>query len=241
MKTPMLLVQFCAAAVLAAPLSLPGTSNENTIKELKLTRFVEPLFPESVRVEGVAEGSVTLAVSRSQAGEPVDILVLRATNPGLATAAVEAVREWRFAPADNPELAPKVIQLGFKLQGVVIFPYGKKVVEEMSGVVPDLEMRSSKNVPDLRTLTHVPKALAQPMPQYPASLASKGQEGRVAVKFYVDQDGKVRLPEVIEATDPEFAAAALNAVSQWRYAPPRNGGRSVVARDHWEFKFQASN
>jgi TonB family protein len=241
MKTPTLLVHLCAVAVLAAPLSLPGTLNEDTIKELKLTRFVEPLFPESVRVEGVAEGSVTLAVSRSPAGEPVDILVLRATNPGLATAAVEAVRQWRFAPADNPELSPKVIQLGFRLQGVVFFPYGKKVAEEMSGVVPDLEMRSPKNVPDLQTLTHVPKALAQPMPQYPAALANKGLTGTVAVNFFVDKDGRVRLPEVVEATAPEFAEAAVAAISQWRYEPPRHGGRSVVARDHWEFKFQAAN
>ena len=61
------------------------------------------------------------------------------------------------------------------------------------------------------------------------------------MRFYVDEDGRVRLPEVIQATEPEFAEAALAAVKQWRYEPPQLGGRRVIACDNWNFKFAANN
>ena len=240
MKTLTLLALLVAAAALSAPLSVLGSANEDTFKELKLTRFVEPVFPESVRLDGVAEGSVTLAVSRNPAGEPVDVLVLRATHPKLALAAEEAVRLWRFAPAEVAEPAPRLIQLGFRLQGVVLFPAGKNLEDEMANRMVDKSSRVLLSVPRLQNLNQVPKALSQPMPRYPAVLADRGLTGTASVSFYVDEAGRVRLPEVVDATTPEFADAAMAAVAQWRYEPPRSGGRAVVARDTWEFKFQAT-
>jgi TonB family protein len=242
MKTSPLLVQLCAAVVLAAPLSLLGAINDEMIKELKLTQFVEPVFPDSLRVDGVGEGSVTLAISRTPAGEPADILVLASTHPKLVPAALDAVRQWRFAPTGNAaDLAPCTIRLGFKLQGVIFYPFGKNHEAELTMATASLVQRSPVNVPRLRTLSQVPKALSQPMPVYPAALVPRGLKGTAAVRFYVDEEGRVRLPEVIDATAPEFAAAAVAAVSQWRYEPPRINGRNIVAYDHWEFKFQAAN
>ena len=242
MKTPTLLVQICAAAALAAPLAVLGSMNDDTVSELKLTKFVEPLFPAFVRYEGIPEGVVTLAVSRTAAGEPADILVLNSSHPGFTNAAVRAVKQWRFAPATSPEqLASRIVRVGFKLEGVVIMaPFA---IDQLNQARADRRdwLTAPVKIPSVDASSGSAASRNQPMPAYPAALAGKGQEGRVAVKFYVDQDGKVRLPEIIEATDPEFAAAALNAVSQWRYAPPRIAGRSVVACDKWEFKFQAAN
>jgi len=241
MKTPTLLAQLLAAAVLSAPLSLPATINEDTIRALKLTRFVEPVFPPSLRLDGVAEGSVTLAVGRDLAGAPVDILVLSATHPRLATAAIEAVRQWRFAATETPDSAPRLIQLGFKLQGLVFFPLGKDLEAESAGHLTGTSTQVLRNVPRLQALRQQPKALAQPMPHYPAALADRALTGTAAVSFFVDEEGRVRLPELVEASAPEFGQAVMAAVAQWRYEPPRSNGRTVVARDHWEFKFQAAN
>ena len=45
----------------------------------------------------------------------------------------------------------------------------------------------------------------------------------------------------IEASTPEFGEAALAAVAQWRYEPPQQGGRTIVASDNWAFQFKANN
>lgn len=239
MKTPPMLAQICAAAVLVAPLGLLGESaDDNLITELKLTKYVEPEFPEQVRFEGAAEGSVALAVSRTAAGEPGDILVLAASHPTLAAAAVAAVRQWRFAPADAP--GQSKVQLNFRLHGVVVFPFGKSQQLEMANAKLSAP-RAARVVPLLQELPQAPKALMQPMPAYPESQVARGRAGTATVRFYVDEEGRVRLPEVLEATAPEFGAAALAAVAQWRYEPPELSGRRVVAMDNWSFKFGPGN
>ena len=244
MNTPsLLLARLCAAAVLVAPLSLLGSMNEETVTELKLVKFVEPVFPDGLRQEGVPEGHVTLAVGCDAGGVPTDILVLTATHPKLADAAVQAVREWRFTPSDNPAArAPRTIRVGFKLEGVImIYPFGRNYEEQVAATVSNQLMRAPVKVPRVQMLAQAPKPLAQPMPAYPAELASQGREGTAVVHFYIDADGRVRLPAVIEASAPEFAAAALAAVAKWRYEPPRAGARAIVASDNWSFKFRAVN
>jgi TonB family protein len=243
MHTPTLFTRLCAAVVvLAAPLSPLGAMNEAIIRELKLTKYVEPIFPDIARLEGLGEGYVALALGRTPAGEPTDILVLSATSSRLAASAVEAAREWRFQPTDDPaELVTRTVRIGFRLSGVVVYPFGKRHIEEIRDVVSETRLREPVRVPRVQSLAQAPKPLAQPMPVYPASLQSKALEGRAAVRFYVDQEGRVRLPEVIEATSPEFADAALAAVAQWRYEPPQHSGRYIVASDNWAFQFKATN
>lgn len=245
MKTPTTtLAQLCAVAVLAAPLALFGATQEEVkiMEELNLTKYVEPVFPAMVRYEGVVEGAVALAVSRNASGEPQDILVLSATNRGLGEAAVDAVRQWRFAPTDaGRSPAARTVRLAFRLQGVVVLPYGKNHQSELTAEQTGTQLRRDVRVPQLQALARQPKALAQPMPAYPAALVARGEEGTASVRFYVDEDGRVRLPEVLEASAPEFGAAAVAAVAQWRYEPPTHGGRTVVAADNWAFKFAALN
>ena len=239
MKTPTLFAQFITAAVLLAPLSVLAETNDDTVRDLKLTQYVEPVFPESVKLDGVAEGQVVLAVNNDAAGVPGDVLVLSSTHPKLSAAAVEAVKQWRFAPATGA--TTRILRLGFRYNGIIYAQTARDSEVTSDADTSSDAMHSPVKVLPLQSLSQVPKPLAQPMPAYPVALAAKGQEGRAAVRFYVDEEGRVRLPEVIDATSPEFAAAAVAAVSQWRYEPPRSGGRNVVAADRWAFKFAAAN
>lgn len=232
-----MLAQFCAVAVLAAPLSLPAATNDEAIRGLNLTRFVEPTFPAMMRHQGIPEGVVLLAVGRDAAGEPQDILVLGASHLGFVPAALEAVRQWRFAPAAAGErTSAKTVRVGFRLEGVVVMT---AFTGEQLQYTPG-DPAAPVSVPRVNTAPTA-RPRNQPMPQYPAALRRQGLEGSAAVSFYVDQEGRVRLPEVVNATAPEFAQAALAAVAQWRYEPKQIGGRRVVACDRWEFRFAAAN
>lgn len=63
--------------------------------------------------------------------------------------------------------------------------------------------------------------LSQPMPQYPAALASVGVEGRVAVEFVIDTTGKVEpvSVKIIESTHPAFESAARRAIAGSIFRP----------------------
>lgn len=243
MKTPTTLrTRICAAAVLAVPLALLGALNEDRINDLQLLNYTEPAFPTSARAEGIPDGIVTLAISRDVAGVPGDILVIDTTDPRFAEAAVEAVRQWRFtSTAPDRTLPPVLVRIGFRLSGVIYLTAQNKSKVGLLGDTVARKLREPVRIPELQSLNVTSKAINQPMPAYPAALAGKGVKGTANVRFYVDQDGRVRLPQVSEATAPEFADAALAAVALWRYEPPRKGARHIVAAENWAFSFGATN
>jgi protein TonB len=65
-------------------------------------------------------------------------------------------------------------------------------------------------------------------PIYPFSAKSSGIEGRVVLRFIVDEKGLVQKPEVLEA-EPEgvFEESALAAVVMYRFKPAKIGDKPV--------------
>lgn len=66
-------------------------------------------------------------------------------------------------------------------------------------------------------------------PVYPASAKNAGVEGHVVLVYDVSADGRVINARVVEASDPVFRAAALQAVRSWRFKAPVRDGRTVPA------------
>jgi protein TonB len=80
---------------------------------------------------------------------------------------------------------------------------------------------------DISTLDQRPVPRVQIQPQYPFEMRRAGIEGEVVVEFIVDTNGDVRNPFVVRSSQREFEAAAIQAVSKWKFRPGRRGGRAV--------------
>ncbi len=61
--------------------------------------------------------------------------------------------------------------------------------------------------------------------------------GSVVLEFFIDADGRVRLPVVLSAPGNAYAHAALAAVRNWRFAGPRVDGKPASVRVRWSFAF----
>jgi periplasmic protein TonB len=85
-------------------------------------------------------------------------------------------------------------------------------------------------IPDVSRLDRIPRAMVQAAPVYPDSLRRAGEEGTVTVAFIVDTDGSVAKAEVLQASNREFAEAAIRAVLRWRFEPGTQNGRKVSFR-----------
>ena len=215
--------------------SLPAlaTTNEESVRLLKLTEFVLPVYPEGAKQEGLSAGTVTTIIAHDGAGRPTDVMVLDATHVRFAEAVREAVHGWKFSPdpAAGTTSAP-LVRFFFSAKGVVLMESpGMRSV--LTREMPSLMLQ----IPTFGSLDAPPKPLEQAMPVFPQALRGRVNAGTVTVSFYVDETGRVRAPIVTEATSPEFAAAALAAVGQWRYETPRQNGRPVVAVENWNFRF----
>ena len=67
-------------------------------------------------------------------------------------------------------------------------------------------------------MTAAPKPITRANPEYPRRALRRGVEGSVLLEFSVDANGNVVSPRVLESRPRGvFEAAALEAVSKWKY------------------------
>lgn len=78
----------------------------------------------------------------------------------------------------------------------------------------------------------VPMKVHDVKPVYPPSMVAAGREGVVPIEAIVGRDGTVSTARVLSAqVHPDFAAAALEAVRQWRFTPTLLNGEPVGSGD----------
>ncbi len=75
-----------------------------------------------------------------------------------------------------------------------------------------------------------PKATSQPRPIYPFEMCRSGTPGSALLSFIVDAEGRVYDVKAVKSTHPDFAGAAIKAVSQWEFQPGQKGGKNVNTR-----------
>jgi TonB family protein len=93
------------------------------------------------------------------------------------------------------------------------------------------------HVCSLRDLDRIPTPLHVVAPA--ASL--RPDAGEVKVEFYIDEQGKVRIPVARETSDAAFANAAVDAVSQWQFEPPTSKGKAVLVHAVQIFTIKPEN
>lgn len=108
-------------------------------------------------------------------------------------------------------------------------PEGVTISASMNIVpeVRDPNMFRGMKVFDISMLDQTPVARFQARPQYPFEMRRAGISGEVVVDFIVDTNGDVQNAYAIRSSQREFEAAAVQAVSKWKFKPGRKGGRDV--------------
>jgi TonB family protein len=66
-------------------------------------------------------------------------------------------------------------------------------------------------------------------PEYPDSERASRRQGVVVIKITIDEQGAVSDARVVRSLAPAFDEAALDAVRQWRFAPPQRDGQPVAS------------
>jgi periplasmic protein TonB len=88
----------------------------------------------------------------------------------------------------------------------------------------------SPNIFSGAELDHIPRAKYQPSPEFPAACKNAGVTGVVEVEFWVDENGRVHDAEAKRDPHPALAAAAVRAVSKWKFFPGTHRGLPVPFR-----------
>ncbi len=94
---------------------------------------------------------------------------------------------------------------------------------------------------DISRLDRIPIPVLQGPPTYPKELRQNGVGGQAVVDFIVDATGCVRNARATSSTNPEFAQAAVDAVSQWSFNPGQESGQNVNTHMQVPIVFQVSS
>ena len=96
----------------------------------------------------------------------------------------------------------------------------------------------------LSELDRIPTPATVVKPHYPVDSSNTVKAAVVTVHFYIDQEGRVRMPAVsreTSETNDSFAAEALDAISKWQFEPPMSRGRPVLVSATQDFNFRPSH
>lgn len=236
MKAPLALVLvFSFAVSVAAQRSRPV----NGLQPIVVTQSATHEFPESLARIYPNGGEARLLVTIRADGELTEWLITAYSAVPFKQEAVAALKELKFAPARlNGETitARTEIVLRFEAKGMLI---SNTTVEDAYNSLARAANEGSliyRAFP-VAALDRVPAALHTVMPRYAQELADRGVGGSVTVDFYIDEEGIVRMPSVVEQERFALGDLAVTALRQWRFESPLRGGKPVLAQAQQVFNF----
>jgi TonB family protein len=205
---------------------------------LSIEQKAPAAFPPWLLMRGLHSGKVRLVISVNAEGRLVDQLVVAYTHEGFVKPVLEAVKEWSFEPAkvDGVPRSSRV-DLHFEFKSDLNVTVNTADMNVMQDILLE---RYEYKPHSLKELDRIPTPSFVVNPVFPPRGLVPGSHRVVTVEFYIDEEGRVRIPAVPrEAANDEFAAASVAAVEKWKFEPPMRHGQPVLVLARQEFRFEA--
>jgi len=229
-KTILAIVALCAAVQLPAAFEPVG-----------VVVTLEPQLSARLRMEGLNDARITFAVDVDAEGKLLDWIVVEASHADLIKPCSEAIQRWRYTPAhyDGARVPARAqFTLNISQSGAVI---SRTTLDTLSDFVERLAGRPlDYRICRADELDRPLAALTKVSPAYGRDAEQLGVGGRVNVYFFVDEQGRVRLPAVPAETHPYLSGIAVKAMREWTFPPPTRAGRPVTVSAVQVFEFGKS-
>jgi TonB family protein len=197
--------------------------------------MVQPVYPYPL-LRDDRKGKATVVFVISQTGDVEGLKVIEATEPEFGLALTAAVETFKFEPAlkdGHPTQASLKVEQEFNA-----FASGSLVADQELSLLR-YEQKKPAAIVGADQLDLPLKPRSRRPPVFPLALRGETNQGQARIEFLVDEEGHARLPRIAEASDPAFGYAAVQAVSQWLFEPPKAGGKAVVVRVVMPFTFES--
>lgn len=202
----------------------------------RVHRNATAVFPSRLLNQGVTHGEASVVIEIDHAGRVTDRLLTSYTHPDFGDEAMRTIRQWSFEPgtADGrPVISVLTVNFEFTTRGVLAY-------ERHTDALPldaYYANRFAYYPHGEETLDQKPVAVTTVAPIYPEHWQAGGHVGLVTVQFFIDEEGRARMPIVIGRADPLLGAAATAALKGWKFQPPSAGGKPVLVHAELTFVF----
>lgn len=169
----------------------------------QVTSYTPPLYNLDAFANSI-EGTVTVEAAVDTQGNVKVLRILKGLGYGLDQSAMNALGEWKFAPALRngiPVDSVSQIDVDFTLDNAT-FGIG-------DGISP-------------------PRVVRRVEPRYPAAARSIRYTGTVKLGAVIQKDGSVNLVRIIQGLEHGLSESAAEALSQWKFRPGTMGDGKPV-------------
>lgn len=192
---------------------------------VKLLQGVQPTYPEELKLYG-EDGEAKIRATIDESGSVAEAAIVEATHPAFGAAALEAVKDWRFRPAEEdgkPVPQTVVIPIIFKLSF-------KDRINALAGYEVFVE------IGELTDKVHTWKDVKKYFPlrtnhsrviPYPEALAGSGINEEFSVQCVISPDGLILNPSILNLRNKELAVPALEHLVTLRFQRPKLGGKPI--------------
>lgn len=229
-------------AVLAAGIGLGTAEAENTppgFPPLSKSDFkpatlgphepqIKVEFPGAAASRGVPKGSATLSVLIDADGRALDFLVTRYTDRAFGVALLEEARTLEFQPAVLSNLTvPSRLDIAYVFEANLAM----NVLEASRILNSGGKPRTVYAAVSERKLDEPLELTSAVLPALPEDFPAPadGSPVRVYVTFFVDEEGRARVPNVESASSPLLIPHAIRVVLKWQFTPPTVNGKPALA------------
>ncbi len=185
-------------------------------------------FPGAATTRSIPKGKAVLSILVDADNRAVDFLVTSATDPTFGKAL--------------EEIAPRLTYQAARLKGIAIparyaFAYDFEARSTSTNAMDNATLLPSKIAPGKAAHSAHPESeldqtlelTRMALPDVPAGYTPTNDPVAVLVTFFVDETGRVRIPNVESAADPVLVPGAIAAVSHWTFKPALRHGKPVLA------------
>lgn len=237
MKTRIAILAACG--LLVWPYALVHADAAAGYQPLGIIQTTEAVFPPEPLAWGYLTGRATIMIAVDASGKLTDSLAISYTQPYFARAALTALRQWTYEPARSngrPVGVTKRIEFKFGVDGPVVVSQNVSVFadELLRRIVPE---ESGYRAYDIQEIDGKLNAIRMVRPAYTKEMEARGLSGTVTLAYYVDEQGRVRLPVVLNDADPDLASQAVEAMKKWQFEPPTRHGQPVLVWVRQDVRF----
>jgi TonB family protein len=232
------------AFVLILAMAIPVTTRASETplnRDVSLDFTVNPIYPPNLGLMGISSGSVTVLVSVDNTGKMMDWMVVSATRPEFVKSVRNVIDAWQFKPAYKngvPIASEVIISVKFQNDNVMMSMNASQMVTAvMTGYVMEKEVSF---VAKYSQLDRIPEPVNIVQPGFDPAIGADKREGYAVIRFFIDENGNVRMPVIVESKgDERLAFAAYDAISKWKFASPISRGKPITVCASQKFIFKA--
>ncbi len=190
------------------------------------TGTVRAVYPYALLKAG-KEGKATVRYRINLSGQVAETSLGEVALPEFGYALQAAIECFEYEPAIKAGRPSQALQA--MLHEFRIDEKWRTVTNEDIALL-QREEKKPETILNARDLDAKLVATSRRAPRFPLTVKPGTTKGEALVEFLIDEEGRVRLPRIVSASEVPFGYAAVQGVAAWRFEPPTRGGRPAVVR-----------